>query len=186
LPSPEVIRERARDDPRYLGPDALFRYERSVEPPTLDEGYTRVDERSFARRAAPNATNRAVILDFDDLLASQHDTLAQYVADGWLLFAHAWRPQVARGEMTLADVQEEFARVRTALGVEIALACCPHDAGPPICWCRKPLPGSVLEFALRHDVSLERSIILGHSAADRTMAQRLNTAFREKGSEQLF
>ena len=179
LPSPEEIRERGRTDTRYLGPDALFRYERSLEPPVPDEGFTAVEERQFVRHGLPNATNRAVILDYDDLTLERRETLARYAADGWLLFAHAWRPQVARGSMTREDVEAEFAKTRANLGLDITFACCPHDAGPPVCWCRKPLPGSVLEFAIERSVALDRSVVIGRSASDRTMAQRLGVSFRD-------
>jgi len=179
LPSPEDIRTRGRADSRYLGPDALFRYERSVEPPVADEGFTAVEERKLVRYARPNAENRAIILDYDRLTSERRDTLARYAADGWLLFAHAWRPQVARGSMTREDVDAEFATTRDELGVDITFACCPHDAGPPICWCRKPLPGSVLEFAVGRSVALDRSVVVGSSASDRTMAQRLGIPFRD-------
>ncbi len=179
LPTPEEIRERGRDDPRYLGPDALFRYERTVETPVADEGFTRVEERPFARRPRPNAANRAVVLDYDDVTAECRESLARHAADGWLLFAHAWRPQVARGALTLEEVQQGFVRTQADLGVDITFACCPHDAGPPICWCRKPLPGSVLEFAINRGVALDRSLVVGSSAADRTMAQRLGATFRD-------
>jgi aryl-alcohol dehydrogenase-like predicted oxidoreductase/phosphoglycolate phosphatase-like HAD superfamily hydrolase len=177
LPSPEEIRERGRSDTRYLSPDALFRYERSLEPPVADEGFTAVEERQFVRRERPNAEYRAIILDYDDLTQERRDALVRYAADGWLLFAHAWRPAVARGSVTRDGVEAEFARTRAGLGVDIRFAYCPHDAGPPICWCRKPLPGSVLEFAIKHDVALDRSIVVGSSSADRTMAQRLGATF---------
>jgi len=81
--------------------------------------------------------------------------------------------------MTRADVEAEFAKTRADLGLDITLACCPHAAGPPICWCRKPLPGSVLEFAISRGVALDRSVILGTSSTDRTMAQRLGASFSD-------
>ena len=183
LPSPEQIRERGRTDTRYLGPDALFRYERILEPPVVDEGFTAVEERAFVRRAVPNAANRALILDYDDLTPERHDALARYAADGWLLFAHAWRPQISRGSMTREGVEPEFAKTRTDLGVDITFACCPHDAGPPICWCRKPLPGSILEFAIRRGVALDRSLVVGTSSTDRTMAQRLGIPFHDASQD---
>jgi histidinol phosphatase-like enzyme len=65
------------------------------------------------------------------------------------------------------------------LGVPIHVACCTHEAGPPVCWCRKPLPGLMIEFAARESVSLEASAIVGASAADRTMASRLGMSFHE-------
>ena len=52
LPSPEEIRARGKQDTRYLGPDALFRYERAVEPPVEDEGFTIVQRRAFRARGA--------------------------------------------------------------------------------------------------------------------------------------
>lgn len=187
LPSPEEIRERGKDDPRYFAPEAQFRYERTAEPPVADEGFTSVEEHPFVRADTPNATARAIVLDYDELLASvsiaeRIDVLRRHRAGGWLVFAHAWRPDVARGRMALEDVQADFGRTRDRLDFDIELACCPHDAGPPICWCRKPLPGSLLEFALRHRVALDQSIVVGGSAADRTMAQRLGMAHRELGS----
>jgi hypothetical protein len=179
LPSPEVIRERGREDPRYLGPDAQFRYERTVEPPVADEGFTSIEQRVFARRALPNADCRALILDADDVNQVHREALSRYQADGWLLFAHAWRPQIARRTLTREAVDEALAATRQALGLDITFAVCPHDAGPPICWCRKPLPGSILEFATRKAVALERSLLIARSAADRTMAERLGIPFSD-------
>ena len=76
--------------------------------------------------------------------------------------------------MTLADVDVCFAKLRELLGTDVDVACCPHDAGPPICWCRKPIPGSALEFAMRRGVALSQSIVAAASAADRTMAERID------------
>jgi hypothetical protein len=173
LPSPEVIRERGSDDPRYLGPDAQFRYERTIEPPVADEGFVTIENRTFARRLLPNADRRALIIDADDVVPERRETLSRYQAEGWLLFAHAWRPQIAQGRLTRDAAEAALAETRRSLGVDITFAVCPHDAGPPICWCRKPLPGSILEFAIRNGVSLERSLLIARSAADRTMAERL-------------
>lgn len=174
LPSPDEIRAHGKSDPRYLGPDALFRFERTVEPPVEDEGFTAIERRTFVRAPRTSSGARALILDVDDLADPRRcSTLARFAAEGWLLFAQAWRPGLARGEMTQADLDAEFTRLRAELGVEIELACCPHDAGPPICWCRKPLPGLVLEFARRRGVSLDTSLVVAHSAADRTLAERL-------------
>ena len=120
------------------------------------------------------------MFDFDELLASasRSESLVRLASEGWLLFAHAWRPGVARGQLTLEAVEQELANVRGKLGVEIDFAVCPHDAGPPICWCRKPLPGSLVEFAMRRGVDLSRSMVVGGSAADRTMATRLGMSYR--------
>ena len=191
LPTPEEIRQRTKKDPRYLLPDAQFRYDRTLEPPTLDEGFVSVETRAFVREPT-SAHARALILDFDHLVGrdapvlhaddvaiehARRDTLVRHHNEGWLLFIHAWRPQVARNDTTLQDVDACFARMRDLFGASVDVACCPHDAGPPVCWCRKPIPGSVLEFASRRGVALERSIVVGASAADRTMAERVGARF---------
>ena len=191
LPSPEIIRERGKHDPRYLLPDAQFRYERTLEPPTLGEGFASVEARTFVREPI-EADERALVLDFDDLMArdapvlrasdvaidqARLGALIKHRDDGWRLFVHAWRPQIARGETKVEAVDACLARIRELLGGTVDVACCPHDAGPPVCWCRKPIPGSVLEFAWRRGVSLSRSIVVGASAADRTMAERIGAHF---------
>ncbi len=172
LPSPEEIRERAKRDTRYLFPDAQFRYERTLEPPTSDEGFEVVETRAPVHQTS--GENRALILDLDE--PPSPDLVRQYRDDGWLIFVHGWRPQVARGEMTKEAVAQEFQQLRHALG-ELDWAYCPHDAGPPVCWCRKPIPGQVIEFAMRRNVSLHRSIVVSTSAAARTMAERVGARF---------
>ena len=189
LPTPEEIRELGKKDPRYLLPDAQFRYERTLEPPSLDEGFESIEQRVFANHRF-NAGDRArgAIFDLDDLLlgdrpvlrhidvqidSERRDILRRHSADGWVLFIHAWRPQIARGETTLAEVAACFAALADQLGVPVDTACCPHDAGPPACWCRKPIPGAAIEFAMRRGVALDRSLVFASSAADRTMAERI-------------
>lgn len=189
LPSPEDVRAHAKD-PRFLLPDAQFRYERVLEEPSIDEGFERVDRVAFIARdnARSPGNARAVILDVDNLIGETDEaqrlraTLREYARAGWLLFAHAWRPQIARGSMTTADVHREFEALRASLAVPIELAFCPHDAGPPICWCRKPIPGCVIEFARAKGVALGASVIVGSAAADRTMAERIGAVFENSNA----
>lgn len=198
LPMPEDIRRMQRTDPRYLGPDAQFRFERIVEPPVEDEGFTEVETRAFVREPAPGRTRQALVFDLDDLLggaarrghnptsisvsAHRREVLASHASNGWVIFAHAWRPPVGRTADVSAppsdDFPSEVALVQEQLGVPLSIARCTHAAGPPVCWCRKPLPGLMVEFAMREGVSLERSMVIGTSAADRTMASRLGMRFR--------
>lgn len=191
LPAPADIRQRSRTDARYLLPDAQFRYQRMLEPPTADEGFVSVEERAF-RRAPERAEGRALLLDFDDVAAAESPmlsaasvavaeqwraTLKRHADAGWRIFVHAWRPQVESGETTLDDVTACFATLRDVLGVDVDCACCSHAAGPPACWCRKPIPGQVIEFAARRGVALGRSIVVGTSNADRTLAARVGARF---------
>jgi histidinol phosphatase-like enzyme len=196
LPAPEEIRERSARDTRYLLPDAQFRYERTLEPPSLDEGFTSIETRSCVRDPGAGEI-RALLFDLDDLLGrsapalradqmaiepSRASLLRRSSDEGWLLFVHAWRPQIARLDLTLEEVNACFARLGEILGVEVESACCPHDAGPPICWCRKPIPGSALDFAVHQRVSLEQSVVVGGTASDRTMAERIGARFESSGS----
>jgi len=178
LPSPEELRARCRDDPRWFGPDAQFRYERSVEPPSMDEGFTAIEERAFAREPGHGQT-RAIVLDLDDLLASSsswREGLATRSREGWALLVTAWRPGAAGSD---AGVSASFAGVRSQLGTEMDFDYCAHPAGPPICWCRKPLPGLVLLFAHRRGIDLRASILAGTAQADRTLATRLGMTYME-------
>jgi aryl-alcohol dehydrogenase-like predicted oxidoreductase/histidinol phosphatase-like enzyme len=196
LPAPEEIRALGKMDTRFLLPDAQFRYERTLDPPTLEEGFASLERRDFVREPE-RAEARALILDFDDLIGqgtpvlhpdevaiphARRDALARRREDGWLLFVHAWRPHIERHETTSADVDACFARLRELLGPDVDIAYCPHGAGPPVCWCRKPIPGSVLEFARRRGVALARSTVVGSSAADRTMAARIGASFEPSAS----
>jgi aryl-alcohol dehydrogenase-like predicted oxidoreductase/predicted kinase len=181
LPTPEEIRQLSKHDTRYLLPDAQFRYERTLEPPSADEGFESVDLTAIGdQRSANSGQHRALILDLDHMTgddAPSPDAVARYRAEGRLVFVHAWRPQVARGEVTTAFVDAEFSLLRQSLGGEVDWAYCPHDAGPPVCWCRKPIPGQLIEFAMRRNVALDQSIIVGTSAAEKTWAERVGARY---------
>ena len=181
LPTPEEIRALGKRDTRYLLPDAQFRYERTLEAPMMEEGFESIDVATSDRRPATRGQHRSLVLDLDHLNgnASLLEAVARHRSEGWLVFVHAWRPQIARGEVTTASVEAEFAALSRALGGEVDWAYCPHDAGPPVCWCRKPIPGQVIEFTVRRSVALDQSIVVGTAAADRTMAERVGARFQE-------
>ncbi|HUS28772.1 MAG TPA: hypothetical protein VMZ53_09685, partial [Kofleriaceae bacterium] len=58
---------------------------------------------------------------------------------------------------------------------------CVHPAGPPVCWCRKPMPGLALAFARAHDVDLARSVHVGHGPADKGFAIRAGVDYFDRG-----
>jgi histidinol phosphatase-like enzyme len=190
LPTPEELKERGRQDTRFFGPDAQFRYLRQLEEPTADEGFESVEKCAFDRRGE-QGTDALLILDLDDVCASPApvlDPAAVAVADAWrsavgrwvrdgaMVVVTAWRPQIASGAATGTQVRQCFAGLEAALGVPIAHAWCPHPAGPPVCWCRKPIPGMILAALSATSWAPRRSLVVG-GAADRTMAERLGTAF---------
>jgi aryl-alcohol dehydrogenase-like predicted oxidoreductase/histidinol phosphatase-like enzyme len=192
LPMPEELRALNKSDHRFFGPDAQFRHERQVEPPILEEGFTTIEDRPFVRRARPEFDQKAIIIAYDDILRvsssgapvplepcdvvlrpQTRELFDLHTKSGYRLLAIAWRPQIREGKTTDAAVLACFERTKELLGMDVDFAYCPHPAGPPICWCRKPLPGLVLQFAVRHRLALDQCILIGSSAADRTLASRL-------------
>jgi histidinol phosphatase-like enzyme len=68
--------------------------------------------------------------------------------------------------MTTLDVDAAFARMQELLGVEIDVVHCPHAAGPPKCWCRKPLPGLGVLLIHRHQLDAPQCIYVAAGAQD--------------------
>jgi hypothetical protein len=158
---PEDLRTHGKTDHRYFGPDAQFRYQREAEAPREDEGFAAIERRAFVRRNAAAGSRRAVF--FDPLHSDPlDDVLRNYEAEGFLPIGIAWRPGGG------APLQLKYPYFE-----------CVHVAGPPICWCRKPLPGLVLQAVAQFDIDLRTSILIGDTAADRTMAGRLGLASRD-------
>ncbi len=166
-----------------IDPRAQFRWRRAYEPPTLDEGIDEIERVEFAR--APFAGTRpGVIVELDgvvwrgrpktaheiELVANARDALAAWHAAGYTLVGTTWLTDAAALEARLAEL----------LALPIAIAGCSHPAGPPVCWCRKPMPGLGLALAGAHDLALDRSIVIGHSPADRGFATRLGARYVER------
>jgi len=196
LPMPEELRALGRSDHRFFGPDAQFRYERQAEPPVLEEGFTKIEERPFVRRALSGFDQKAIVLEYDGVLCMStsgapvalepgdvalqpgaRELMDRYRQAGFKLLAIAWRPQIREGKTTDAAVLACFERTKALLGMNVEFAYCPHPAGPPVCWCRKPLPGLVLQFAFRHQLALDQCMLIGRSHADRTLAARIGMSY---------
>lgn len=198
LPTPGELRERGRTDPRFFGPDAQFRWLRQVEPPVPEEGFASIEERTFARAPRSGGTRPAVFIEFDGglcvsargdgvalhaddvvVVADQREFVERQVAEGRRVIGLAWRPQVEQGTVDVATAQAAFDRVRDLHAGVIDILWCPHVAGPPVCWCRRPLPGLVIAAALSDGLDPSRSLMIGRPPADRTLAERLGMAFRD-------
>ena len=159
LPQPEDLRAHGKTDHRYFGPDAQFRYQREVEPPSPQEGFRTIEQRQFVRERVTPRSGRAIFFDPAEVTPAIAKSLRNHQLEGWTLIGLAWRP----GGQPVRVVED----------LDYHYSECTHPAGPPICWCRKPLPGLVLEAAKKHEIDVAASIILGDAAADRTMAARL-------------
>jgi hypothetical protein len=69
------------------------------------------------------------------------------------------------------------ARLSEALHERVSTALCPHAAGPPVCWCRPPLPGLIQAFARARHIDVSRSTLLGSGPAHRTLAKSIGATY---------
>jgi aryl-alcohol dehydrogenase-like predicted oxidoreductase/predicted kinase len=188
LLGPEEMKQAVKRDISAFAPSVQFRHQRELEPPDPAEGFSRIDIVPFERTRDPAMTNKALILWCDgtllgdgamDLRMRCADVLRRYRDQGWLLLGLAWRPQIADNTMTIEEADAEFARLQKQVGVAIEVLYCPHAAGPPKCWCRKPLPGLGVVFIQRHRLDPSRCIYVGSGPPDPGFARRLGFQYRD-------
>lgn len=96
----------------------------------------------------------------DKALHALHDA-------GWLLIVVTNQPDVARGTKQMADVEAINQRLKQSLPID-EFRTCYHDSDDG-CYCRKPLPGSLLAAARDHGIDLASSYMVGDRWRD-TMA----------------
>ena len=198
----EMAPHRKRD-PAAMPPMTQFRYQRELEPPDVSEGFSQVDVVPFVRRVDPSYSNRAIIVwcdgillrsrsnhrvptDGDDVLvdAGRGATLRRYAEQGYRVLGLSWQPEIADGKRSAVDVTAIFARMNELLGIAVDVEYCPHAAGPPTCWCRKPLPGLGVLLMHRHELDAANCIYVGDGTQDAGYAQRLG--FQYQPAQELF
>jgi aryl-alcohol dehydrogenase-like predicted oxidoreductase len=172
-------RAAAARDISAFAPGVQFRHQRELEPPDAEEGFSRIDVVPFERKQEETFTNRALIVWCDETLANQGSILRRYRDEGWQLLGLAWRPEIDAGTQTREQIDAEFARIQDQLGVSIDVLYCPHAAGPPKCWCRKPLPGLGVVFIQRHRLDPSQCIYVGPGPQDPVFARRLGFQYRD-------
>jgi aryl-alcohol dehydrogenase-like predicted oxidoreductase/histidinol phosphatase-like enzyme len=201
LLGPEEIRRTSKRDGSVFGPGVQFRYQRELEPPDPSEGFSRIDTVAFHRVRDASLTNRAVILWCDgvlrrsrsgqrspvseddvEILPFRTEILRRCDAEGWRLFALSWQPEIAEETMTPQQVDAIVAHTQALLGVPIEVLYCPHGAGPPVCWCRKPLPGLGVVLMEKHRLDPAQCIYVGAGPQDPGFARRLGVQYREASS----
>jgi predicted kinase/histidinol phosphatase-like enzyme len=198
LPGDEELADLRRQDVAAFPPTVQFRYQRELEPPDASEGFSRIDVVPFERRRDPAHINRAVIVWCDDVLlrsrsggrtpAGPDDALVleerapilrRYRDEGWRVLGLSWQPEIADGTRTAEDVNAVFARLNEGLGFAIDVDYCPHEAGPPRCWCRKPLPGLGVLLIHRHLLDPAQCIYVGEGPQDPGFARKLGFTYCE-------
>jgi aryl-alcohol dehydrogenase-like predicted oxidoreductase len=172
LPAPDELRVLARREPGILSPTSQMRAVRELEPPTQHEGFAMVERVPFSRAPMPRS-----------LLAGSFVVAGALARPGWsaavgqldgsashLVFD--WNPD-GDSETLIAGVE----RLSSIVSGPVVGALCPHPPGPPICWCRPPLPGLPLAFARAQGVDPARSTLLGTGPAHRTLAATLGCRY---------
>lgn len=177
----ELVRDR-----EMIGPSAQFRFRRSYEAPAVDEGFTSLVEQPFVR--THTGAHAGVIVELDHLVwrgrpmrpetIRLDDAAIAKLAPWSVIAGTTW--QVGQSADAIAALAD---RLRTMTGLAIEVAACTHPAGPPVCWCRKPLPGLGLVLARRLDLDLARSVHLGRGPADRGFAARLGMSYVDVGDQ---
>jgi aryl-alcohol dehydrogenase-like predicted oxidoreductase/predicted kinase len=194
----EELRRSARDDPSVFGPLVQFRYQRALEPPDETEGFTRLENRPFVRKPRPRGGARGIVVWLDDTLWSSRAghraprgagdvaidepraaRLRQYAERGFVLVGLSWLPEIGDGVLTRSEADAAASRVEALVGRPIDVAYCPHRAGPPECWCRKPLPGLGVLMIERHGLDPIESTYVAAGPQDPAFARRLGFRFAD-------
>jgi len=160
LPEPDELRRSKQAG--VMAPGSQLRLVRALEAPGDDEGFAAIEVVAFARAADPSR-GPGVVVALDDAAA-----IAGAVADaaGAPILALGWDPAAA------ADAEaRRAADLAGAHGRAIDVAICRHPAGPPVCWCRPPLPGLVALWAHRRGVDLARVTVVTSTPTMKTLAR---------------
>jgi aryl-alcohol dehydrogenase-like predicted oxidoreductase/predicted kinase len=185
LPTPAQLAANARKDPAFFGPTALYRARRAFEPPAADELFASIERRAFEPLPA-SGENAGLILDASvlwrsrsgarlptdpgdvDVLPNRREVLARGLADGRVLVGTAWLPD--------RDEDAAFAclaALNERLDVPVAWGVCTHPGGPPVCWCRRPLPGLGVVLLRRAEIKRARCLAVTRGPQDQRFAKSL-------------
>jgi D-glycero-D-manno-heptose 1,7-bisphosphate phosphatase len=119
-----------------------------------------------------------------ELLPGVEEACAQLADAGLVLVVVTNQPDIARGKVDAAVVEELNKRLLGSLALHDVIVC-PHDDGDG-CDCRKPKPGMLLEGASRWDIDLSQSVMVGDRWRDieAGRAAGTRTVFVERGYEE--
>lgn len=87
------------------------------------------------------------------------EALANLRQAGFLLMVVTNQPDVARGTIANSAVEEINSFLQQQLFLDDVFVCIHDDKDK--CYCRKPLPGLILQAARKHHIDLQRSFMVG-------------------------
>ncbi len=172
LPNPDELRSLARREQGVMAPTSQMRALRELEPPSTDEGFAGVEVVPFTRANPSGTASRGVFVAAAALRHPGWETALEGGDSDAPHLVFDWKP-----DGTLDALHACVARLAAAVSGPVHSALCPHAAGPPICWCRPPLPGLPLAFARANDLDPSRSILVGAGPAHRTLAETLGAQY---------
>ena len=172
LPGPEELRRLAKTEPGVLAPTSQMRASRELEPPSADEGFTHVRRVPFERERSVGGRPGLFVARTALRGEAWEATIAPLGASAAPALLFDWSP-----DGQAHDLAADGARLAAKLSGPVETALCPHGGGPPICWCRPPLPGLLLAFARGRDIDPAASILVGTSPAHRALAEALGASY---------
>jgi len=96
----------------------------------------------------------------DDLrLVTDLEAVDRLADAGHLVFITTNQPDVARGHVSSAIIEEIMIRIRSHVHIDDTRVCTHEDADD--CACRKPKPGMLMDLARHWHVDLARSWMIG-------------------------
>ncbi|HVH62740.1 MAG TPA: aldo/keto reductase [Candidatus Dormibacteraeota bacterium] len=172
LPSPDELRRLSRTEAGVHTPTSQMRTVRELEMPSIDEGFADVERLLFVRASQPGRTRAGLLVAADVMKQSGWERAIEAAHPDAPHLVFDWCP-----EKGFEDAKQAAAQLAKVVAGPVEVAVCTHGGGPPICWCRPPLPGLPLAFAQAHQLDLTRSILVGTTAVHRRLAATLGAQF---------
>lgn len=179
---------------KFEGKDKTLKHS-GKQTPTVKEGFSKVEEVAFVRKWPKDYTNEAIIFDYDDtlrtstgpnpwpekpehvkILPGRVEKLKELVKQKKLLLGASNQSAIAKG-LPEADCVACFEQTNKLLGVDIEVKYCPHRVPPVSCYCRKPAPGMLAYFVVKHKLDPAKCVFVGDSTSDKTCAERCGMKF---------
>ena len=183
---------------------------------TPDRFYAVIEDIKTGKVKSKNLSNKqkAIFLDRDgtineyvgflrnieefNLIDGVAEAIKRINQSGYLAIVVSNQPVIARGEVTLEELQEIHNKMETLLGQEGAyidgLYYCPHHPDKGFegerkeykieCSCRKPKPGMLLEAAKKFNIDISQSYMIGDGKNDVEAGQAAGCKVATVGKEQ--
>lgn len=182
----------AKSDPNMFPPAAQYAYRKRFEEPTMAEGFESIEVQEFEPSFGPEYVGKAVFLDYDGtlrdvpegseypyptdpsqviILPGRRDKLLTLQRQGYTLVGVSNQSGITKGTVTEERARECFEHTNKLLGVDIDFMFCPHRAGVPQCYCRKPLPGLGAVFVERYRLNPSDCLMVGDLKSDAGFAE---------------